>query len=412
MIIFDWIHYISSAIVVGIIFIITGALNTLFGFLIRFLSKRKYKKTASVEKTMYSYSLLNKYIRGPLLMLTVFVNTLAIMVSELFQWAGKYEIFFVLVIVLCLVMVDSMVNTAIMHKFLSDLRGTSQKLSEKIRENTLVFILVMTAMLLMIGLIRALPGRLGFGVGDKYIKATMVIVLYMAFSYLIQPLFMKILKAYPMEDGDFKEELKSFMELAGADDVELFIWETKAKKHANALVSGLKKCKIYICDYMIENFEMDEIKSILAHEAGHIANGDIKTRSWILVIAVYLYPVVTDLSNLISEDIGFIPFILGHGLLYFGVYFIYFKMIRLHIYRKQEMRADEYVISCGIDPLVFISALSKLSSLNHMVSKFNKVDEKMMTHPSTQRRIDHIKKICNVEEKTELENERLCEESI
>lgn len=78
-------------------------------------------------------------------------------------------------------------------------------------------------------------------------------------------------------------------------------------------------------------------------------------------------------------------------ILYFG-FFLYF------IYRLQERQADSFVLELGIDGTVFISALYKLAKFNHAVMKYNKLDEKLMTHSSMAKRIRWIMEKSKIKE--------------
>ena len=87
-----------------------------------------------------------------------------------------------------------------------------------------------------------------------------------------------------------------------------------------------------------------------------------------------------------------INFLIGLAILLVP-FFLYISLGLLQYYRKQEKQADEFALKIGVQPEVMITALLKLTKLNHMVPKLIKLDERFQTHPSLARRIRQIEKI-------------------
>lgn len=143
-----------------------------------------------------------------------------------------------------------------------------------------------------------------------------------------------------------------------------------------------------------------QIRAVLAHEFGHIANGDsditlgIRVANSILTVFLFIYTLIVNLIavvvGILSESVGDIVRIV----LLWVVNFVYSLWVGLGYLmdnassRKQEYAADAFAVSCGYGAELhaFLSALDpspqKMSLLSLMSS----------THPDTVRRLQRIEK--------------------
>lgn len=172
---------------------------------------------------------------------------------------------------------------------------------------------------------------------------------------------------------------------------DISVVRTRDLKIANAWVFGLLSKRIYITDYLLDNFSLDEMETVLAHELGHVKKKDL----WIYFVYALGYmaffgivmqglSTVLDFEKLSPGFWGLIGLILG------PLYFVVFFGI---INRKLEFRADRYVVEIASNPSAYIEALKKLATLNTMPFRWKKKDEALLSHPSVERR---ILKFCQV----------------
>ena len=84
----------------------------------------------------------------------------------------------------------------------------------------------------------------------------------------IMPLFYKIT---PVEDDSLKERIVALANQAGLKVENVFKFNmSKNTKKANAAFTGIGKSKrILLGDTLLDNYTIDEIETVIAHELGH-----------------------------------------------------------------------------------------------------------------------------------------------
>jgi STE24 endopeptidase len=94
------------------------------------------------------------------------------------------------------------------------------------------------------------------------------VVLSQIFPVLIFPIFYKVT---PIEDETLKEKIKSLGEKAGIKVENVYKFNmSKNTKKANAAFTGLGKTKrIILGDTLLDNYNTEEIETVIAHELGH-----------------------------------------------------------------------------------------------------------------------------------------------
>ena len=94
------------------------------------------------------------------------------------------------------------------------------------------------------------------------------LLINMFYTSWILPLFNKLT---PLEDGDLKLAIQGYSKSVNFPLDNIFVIDgSKRSKKANAFFSGLgKKKKIVLYDTLINNHNIEELVSILAHEVGH-----------------------------------------------------------------------------------------------------------------------------------------------
>lgn len=224
---------------------------------------------------------------------------------------------------------------------------------------------------------------------EKIIKP-LILMLFFCFISIVMPIFNKyMLKAVPLEDSPLTEELKNFLNKCSLPKVKLYLWPTKKNKIANALVSGLITKDVFMSDYLLENFTIEESKAILAHEVGHIKKHHLWIRTGLILVMFITGPILGSIFEYYEANYHEIPMWFGMGV-FIIIYVLYMGFFLYYVKRIQEKQADAYVLELGIEATTFVSSLYKLNKLNNMVMKFGKIDEKFQTHPSTAKRIKWI----------------------
>lgn len=194
-----------------------------------------------------------------------------------------------------------------------------------------------------------------------------------------------------IQDDEISTRLIRLSERAEVKIKDISLIRTRDLRMANAWVFGLLNKRIYITDYLLDNFSLDEMETVLAHELGHVKKKDL----WIYFVSALGYgafygviilglSTILDLNKLSPVSSYLMVIVLG---------LIYFILLFGIISRKMEFRADRYVVEVASNPSAYIEALKKLATLNTMPFRWKKKDEALLSHPSVERRIIKLSQI-------------------
>ncbi len=222
-----------------------------------------------------------------------------------------------------------------------------------------------------------------------------IMLAIVAIMYVLSPSFIRrIWATHPLPDGELRSRIELLAEKENIRFRDVLVWDTAGGKIANAGMAGLMPMfrYIFLTNSLLDDFTMDEIETVVAHEFGHI-----KYRHMMLylvlsfgylvfysVLYVRLLPVIRDLHLGITA-IAF--FSAAATLLAFYTYFIF---IFRFLSRRFERQADLYAVDSTGKPEVFKSALVKLSATNYTPRRTSRWVELVRTHPSISRRLEFV----------------------
>ncbi len=180
-------------------------------------------------------------------------------------------------------------------------------------------------------------------------------------------------------------------------DLNLYIVDSVS---VNAFAVG--RHTIAVTRGLMATMNDDEIEAIIAHEIGHIVNGDgqvsllVSLASnvyfWAVMLIVKVLQVV---ATLLSENsffgslVGFIKSILELALTYLMTVL---TVLVASTSRKEEYRADKVAFELGYAESL-LSALYKLYEME-MSDKKNLLEKLQATHPKTAFRIEALENMC------------------
>ncbi|NKB37803.1 MAG: protease HtpX [Gammaproteobacteria bacterium] len=147
-------------------------------------------------------------------------------------------------------------------------------------------------------------------------------------------------------------------------------------QQSNAFATGWNKNKalVAVSSGMLERFKADEIEAVMAHEVGHVANGDMIT---LTLIQGVVNTFVMFFARIIGHTIDRVVFKTerGHGIGFYVVTFvteiilgILASIIVMWFSRWREFRADEAGASLASRPGM-IGALQRLQAEQQMPSE-------------------------------------------
>jgi STE24 endopeptidase len=197
-----------------------------------------------------------------------------------------------------------------------------------------------------------------------------VIVLVNLSPTLIMPLFNKYVPL-GTEHADLVARLTALARRAGTRVSGVFRFDlSRRTKSANAALAGLGNTRrIILGDTLLNEFTLDEIETVIAHELGHHVHADIPfgiaVNAAITLVGLYLASLVLDWGTQVFSfagpaDIAALPlFALTVGL--FGVITL---PVQNAYSRWREGRADRYALEATLKPQAFANAMLRLANQN------------------------------------------------
>ena len=153
---------------------------------------------------------------------------------------------------------------------------------------------------LVIWLIRRFPERWWIPSAGVVVGFA-VLTLYLS-PVVIDPLFNKF---EPLPRGELRSEVLRLADRAGVDVGEVYrVDASRRTTSVNAYVGGLGHTKrVVLYDNLIEDFPPDEVRSVVAHELGHVDGRDIpRGILWIVLVAPAGMFLVQRLAQRIAGD--------------------------------------------------------------------------------------------------------------
>jgi len=187
---------------------------------------------------------------------------------------------------------------------------------------------------------------------------------------VILPLFNKFIPLGE-EHAELIQRLTALAERAGTKVSGVFRFDlSKRTKAANAALTGLGNTRrIILGDTLLNEFTIDEVETVIAHELGHHVHRDIPVgialSAIITLVGLYLAALVLARGAQMfgfsgPADIGSLPlFALALGA---------FSLVTLPLNnaysRWREVRADVYALEATRKPQAFINAMTRLANQN------------------------------------------------
>ena len=220
------------------------------------------------------------------------------------------------------------------------------------------------------------------------------VILANLFPILIAPLFNKYIPL-DEEHADLSERLLALAKQANTKVRGVYKFDmSRRTKAANAALTGIGNSRrIILGDTLIDEFETEEVETILAHELGHHVNKDIPVGIMIssLITLVGLYLASLGLSWGVSlfgfinvADVAAFPLF---GLI-IGLYSLVTMPLSNAYSRWRERRADAYALEATQNPQAYASAMTRLANQNLAdVDPEPWVEFMLHSHPALRKRI-------------------------
>lgn len=217
------------------------------------------------------------------------------------------------------------------------------------------------------------------------------VLLLLAAMFLGRFTGQKAAKSFGMElqaltSGELRDRAFAIAKKAGAKLNQLYVLPAERMRLANAFAHSANN--IYLTDYLLKNLNKREVDAIVGHEMAHLQKKHIRNRILILIGVV----LVVIFATIWAESL--IPRNLPLGPILYGCYLL----LAFFISRRNEFAADAGAVKLTGDAEAMITGLARVSRLNTMPMQWGKFDEKMLTHPSTLRRMAQLARAGNISE--------------
>jgi Zn-dependent protease with chaperone function len=200
----------------------------------------------------------------------------------------------------------------------------------------------------------------------------------------------------PLDNGVVRDRVFELARLAGVKMNQVYLWQTKHDRSANAAAAVGNK--VLITDYLLQNMSKRQVDYIVAHELAHLRHRHPGAGRrggglvWVVIVLIYMaffvgqnavegVPEVQPVfETLFQCKYGFLL-----ALLLGMTWSDNFRK------RRNEFVADgDAVAIVGGDVEAAVQALVKLARLNAQPEQWDRLDAGLLTHPSQSRRIQAI----------------------
>ena len=208
----------------------------------------------------------------------------------------------------------------------------------------------------------------------------------------IVPLFYRLT---PLADSGLRDRLLTLARRAGVAAIGVFVADQSRKSRtANAAVVGLGGTwRIILFDTLLAEFRPEEIESVLAHELGHHAHGDMRrgllVNSVLTIVTMWLAALGLDLGVALLGLSGPAD---PAGLPWLALVVTALGLVQLPLAngfsRWIERQADDFALATTGNARAFIGAMERLGGLNLAERRPNRLKEIFLySHPALERRI-------------------------
>ncbi len=188
--------------------------------------------------------------------------------------------------------------------------------------------------------------------------------------------------------GELRDRIFGLAEKAGVKLNQIYLFAAGKGKLANAF--AMSNNNVIVTDYLLEHMSKREIDAIMGHELARLKHKHPVqlARVFLLTLAIPMvallfYSAARDFSHIHGPDLTGTAFLLP---LSFPIALLAMSFVS----RRFERVADSGAVELAGDPEALISALAKLSRLNHIPTSWGRWTQGTVTHPATAARAQAI----------------------
>lgn len=181
-----------------------------------------------------------------------------------------------------------------------------------------------------------------------------------------------------LNSGDLRDRAFAMAQEAKTKLHQLYILPAERNRTANACAHVAQN--IFVTDYLIKNLNKSEVDAVVAHEITHLQRKHGARRMTAMYAAIFVLACAG----------GFFSDQLPHALPFGPICYALLLLALFLTSRRNEYVADAGSVKLTGNAEAMITALAKITRLNTMPMQWSKFDEKLLTHPSSLRRIKRL----------------------
>jgi Zn-dependent protease with chaperone function len=178
--------------------------------------------------------------------------------------------------------------------------------------------------------------------------------------------------------GEIRDRAFAIAKKAGAKLNQVYVLPSEKRRLANAYAHAANN--IFLTDYLLKNLNRREVDAIIGHEVTHLQRNHARMR----ILTWLGAGLVIGFAAGIPQQL--IPLGIPAGPALYAI----FLCVLFALSRRNEYAADTGAWRLTGDAQALITGLARVSRLNTMPIEWGKLDEKMLTHPSTMRRMKNL----------------------
>ncbi len=192
----------------------------------------------------------------------------------------------------------------------------------------------------------------------------------------------------PLPEGELTRRLRVLLGRLHLPACDIFQAKVSHRTGtANAFFIGWGNGRrIILTDTLTQNFTLDEIEVILAHELAHLVHHDIWTRLVMRGLTFLGFFYLTYLSLNTFSSLAVPPFL---GLLVLFMLLVGFVNLTTRYRRHQENQADEFALQTTGNVQAFKNAMIRLTDMNLMVATSTRHAQHPANYPTLVKRLEH-----------------------
>jgi len=185
--------------------------------------------------------------------------------------------------------------------------------------------------------------------------------------------------------GALRDRVFALAEIAGVKLTQIYVFPMSRWRLANAYASEEKT--LLLTDWLLRHLSRREVDAVIGHELAHMKKGHVAVQGWLFAL-LFIAPLIWFRSRNEFPNMATVAFL-------FVVCWHLISFLSNLVSRKHERQADLEGVQISKDPEAFITALTQLDRLNMMPGDLETLDESVVTHPSTRKRIAAIARLSN-----------------